>query len=215
MAIIIIASAIVAIIFILIAGVVYSHVQTSRKNAAKQRSLLEESRELQHEFKLQVQFLFDAEIIDRLQKQRFTYLATNFFVFQTINDKNITNLMTMTKYFTDITTKAMNVEMSEQLISVFSQAAAIIPTGATGFTQSFYSVNVAKMILDLNQNVDRLMKGDFDVEDSEDDNSENKDNTGAEDIDNEVESDSAENSSEENISEDNNGEVIEHNEVQN
>ena len=208
MAIIIVASAIAAIIFILIVGMVYSQMQNSKKSADKHRSLLAESRELQNEFKLQLQFLIDAEIIDNLQKQRLAYLASNFFVFQTINDKNMTNMMTMTKYFTDITTKAMNIEMSDQLVSVFSQAASIIPTGATGFTPTFYSVNVTKMLMDLNQNIDRLMKGDYEEETETDlsQSNENKETSDTENTDDDVQS-----QSEDTADESNNEQLLESN----
>lgn len=152
---------IIAVILLLIIGVFYVQMQDTKKRVAKQKALMEQSRLIQDDFKQQAQILIDATIINSQQKQKFCYLANNFFVFQPVNDVGVTNLQKLTDYFSAIVVQATTLEVTETLIEVFAMTANRVPSSARDFTSSFYMSNATKILTQLSNDVESIINGDF------------------------------------------------------
>lgn len=181
--------AIIAVILLLLIGVFYVQLQETKKRVAKQKALMEQTRVIQKEFKQQAQILMDATIINSQQKQKFCYLANNFFVFQSVSDIGVTNLQKMTDYFSSIVTHATSLEVSEMLVDIFSNAASRVPNSARDFTSTFYLSSATQLLSQLKNDINALANGDIENEETTTEESTTAENdNNDEDIENEEES---------------------------
>ena len=178
-----IVGAIIAVIVLLIVGVFYVQMQDTKKRVEKQKALMEQTRQIQKEFKQQAQTLVDTTIINIQQKQKFCYLANNFFVFQSVNDIGVANLQKLTDYFSTIVDQAANLELTETLSDVFAMAANKVPSSAREFTSTFYLSNATKILTQLRNDIDSIIEGDLQEDEAPNDetNIESKDEQESED----------------------------------
>ena len=169
---------IIVVLILFIIGVTYSYMQDSKKNAEKQSSLNEQARHIQSLFKEQADKLTNDGLVSPQVRHKYSSLSSNFFVFQTINETNLTFLQSLTDIFSTIMEVISSTPESEELINQIEATAQKIPTQARDFSTNFYANIAPKLLAELLNGVQSLNQETDELEDEEE---ETESDEGAED----------------------------------
>lgn len=147
---------ILAVIILFIIGVSYSQVQDNKKQEEKQMSLNEQVRQIQNSFREQANKLSNEGLVTPQVRHKYTSIASNFFVFQSINESNLLYLQSLTDMFSTLMEVINNTAESEELINHLEETANKIPAQARDFTAHFYANVAPRLISELMKNIEAL-----------------------------------------------------------
>ena len=140
---------ILLVIFILIFAVTFSQLHQKKLQQERLYAMSERARRYKNAFKEQANKLSSLGLASPQIKHKYTSLANNFFVFQSINEANLTFLKSLTDMFNNLMETINSTPHSEELINVIEQTAEKIPTSARDFSSSFYANTAPKLISEL------------------------------------------------------------------
>ena len=155
-------------IILLIIGVSFSQMQAAKKEQEKQLSLGEQARKIQTFFREQSAKLSNEGLVSPQIRHKYSSLASNFFVFQSINESNLTYLQSLTDLFVGLIELIDNTPDSEQLVEHIEATAHKIPAQARDFSAHFYANVAPKLISELIHNIKSLEQ----LEDTEEEDDE-------------------------------------------
>lgn len=161
--------AIIFVIVLLIIGVSYSQMQDAKKEEEKQVSLGELARQTQNQYRDLAKTLTDSGLVSPQTRHKFSSISSNFFVFQSINESNITYLQSLTELFSTLIEVIENTPETEQLINEIELTAHKIPTQARDFTSEFYISIAPKLLSDLVKAIELINQMDSEQEGQETD----------------------------------------------
>ena len=147
---------ILTVIILFIIGVSYSQVQDSKKQEEKQMSLNEQVRQIQNSFREQANKLSNEGLVTPQVRHKYTSIASNFFVFQSINESNLLYLQSLTDMFSTLMEVINNTAESEELINYLEETASKIPSQARDFTAHFYANQAPRLISELMKNIEAI-----------------------------------------------------------
>lgn len=165
--------AILTVIILFIIGVSYSQMQDSKKQEEKQSSLNEQVRQIQNSFREQASKLSNEGLVTPQVRHKYTSIASNFFVFQSINESNLIYLQSLTDMFSTLMEVINNTPESEELINHLEQTAHKIPAQARDFTAHFYANVAPKLIAELMKNIEAIGQAPDEEENAAEDNGDN------------------------------------------
>lgn len=130
----------------------------AKKLAAKNKSLNKEVRDIQAGFKETVLPLYTENIVNNTSKQRLTSIATNFFVYQSVNEHNIGRLISTLSScsYTFDQCLISNVEYPDQFPELFDRFILSIPVSARDFSSHFYDSTLPTILDNFNVALDEL-----------------------------------------------------------
>lgn len=147
---------ILLVIFILIFAVTFSQLHEKKLQQERLYAMSEKARRYKNAFKDQADKLAGLGLATPQIKHKYTSLANNFFVFQSINDANLTFLKSLTDMFDKLMETISNTPVSDDLIRVIEETAEKIPVSARDFTSSFYANTAPKLISDLISTIEAI-----------------------------------------------------------
>lgn len=147
---------VIVVLLVLIVGVSYLQMQDNKKHKAKIASMSEQSKKYQNQFKEQANKLVELELASTSTKQKFNLLSTNFFVFQTINESNLSYLESLLTLFSNLIELISHTPASDQLKEAIELSANKIPISAVDFSTSFYATKVPLILAELRKSVEGL-----------------------------------------------------------
>lgn len=129
----------------------------------KSKPLSQKFRNIQAAFRKQVLPLEGDDIINASTKQRLTTIATNFFVFQTLNEDNIARLLFIVESCKGVFEQCLqaNANYPDQLPEVFEQFMDYIPVSARDFDADFYDYSLPQALETLTFSIQKLSKKSF------------------------------------------------------
>lgn len=147
----------IAVVIILITIVVtYSQMQVAKEQELKLKALNESARQLQSQFREEANKLTQDGLVSAQVKQKYASLGSNYFVFQSINDANVSQLKSVTELFTGLIRAIKSKPVGDELIHLIESGAKRIPYEARDFSSSFYATTVPKLISDLTATIEAI-----------------------------------------------------------
>ena len=147
---------ILLVIIFLVIGVSFSQIQEKKRQQERIRAMAEKARRIKESFKQQANVLTADGLVSTQVKQKYTSLVNNFFVFQSINEKNIAYLQSFNELFSSCMSTVRDTPVSDELISLIEVTANQIPVSARDFNAGFYSGLAPKLISNLIESIENL-----------------------------------------------------------
>mgnify|MGYP000442252436 CR=1 FL=1 len=153
-----IVTCILSVIFVFIIGLTLLQMRTAWLTEMKNKSLNQQFREIQSDFRELVLPLYTDNIINVMTKQRLTTIATNFFVFQPISEPNIERLLLTVESCRSAFSQCRlaNAQYPEQFPPLFEQFVNSIPTSARDFNAHFYNITLPSVLEKFTHSLDAL-----------------------------------------------------------
>lgn len=151
-------------IILLLAGagfagfLMYTRLQEAKAQTQKLLTLNSTVRDIQHRFRDVVVGLFQKQIIDIHAKQKLLSLANNYFIYQTINQVNISHLVDITDTFMNTIAERTETEHcnDERLAELLATLADHIPTSTRSFNAEYYLNYVPGLIYEFSEKVHEM-----------------------------------------------------------
>lgn len=149
----------VLLIFILIAvaGLVYVRIKAEKNKAAELKAQTQLSKKLQLQFRDATAKLSSLSLVDPISKQKITAIASNYFVFQPINEINLQHFKEIVELFCSVIDHHVTDEMQadEDISQVLLTFTNQIPESTRDFSSQFYQSHVPGLIYDLAEQLKR------------------------------------------------------------
>lgn len=147
---------ILLVIFILIFAVTFTQLHQKKLQQEKLYAMSEKARRYKNAFKDQASKMSSLGLATPQIKHKYTSLANNFFVFQSVNEANLSFLKSLTDMFDKLMETINSTPVSDDLIKVIEDTAEKIPVSARDFNSSFYANTAPKLISDLISNIEAI-----------------------------------------------------------
>lgn len=147
---------ILLVIFILIFAVTFTQLHQKKLQQEKLYAMSEKARRYKNTFKDQANKMSSLGLATPQIKHKYTSLANNFFVFQSVNEANLSFLKSLTDMFDKLMGTINSTPVSDDLIKVIEDTAEKIPVSARDFNSSFYANTAPKLISDLISNIEAI-----------------------------------------------------------
>ena len=139
---------IVAMLLVLVGLLYYSRLKTERESTNKKSDLKAQVKELQSSFQESAKTLLIQQMITPAEKDKIYAIANNYFVFQPVNDDNLTHMESLLVQFSGIISQEMFA--GEAMVDAFKQRlkafAERLPGDARGYSRSFYREQLPGML---------------------------------------------------------------------
>lgn len=139
---------IVAMLLVLVGLLYYSRLKTERESTNKKSDLKNQVKQLQSSFQESTKTLLIQQMITPAEKDKIYAIANNYFVFQPVNDDNLTHMESLLVQFSGIISQEMFA--GEAMVDAFKLRlkafAERLPAEPRGFSRSFYRDQLPGML---------------------------------------------------------------------